>query len=136
MELTPGVLIIAAVVVIAATLILGRLWRRSEGGLSTPSPAPTPVTPPKNDLPQTRLDREGQALVKWLLDRAGQETGVPLAKDPLAVQRIAEAALSAVDQLREKDSASINLPFLTADASGPKHFNIEITRSKLKEVGR
>ena len=136
MELTPGVLIIAAAVAIAATLILGRLWRRSEGELSTPSPAPMPVTPAKSGLPQTRLDREGQALVNWLLERALQETGVPIANDPLALQRLAEAAQSALEQLQGQESASINLPFLTADASGPKHFNIEITRSKLKEVSR
>jgi len=78
--------------------------------------------------------REAQALTAWLLRTAGEQTGVDLSNDPLAKQRIAERAQSAIEELRSSNSCEIHLPFLTADQNGPKNFSTSLTRSKLDEI--
>jgi molecular chaperone DnaK len=81
-------------------------------------------------------DREAQALVNWLLTQAFEQTGVKIADDPMARQRIVEAAQKALKELRGQDAVTISLPFLTADSNGPKHFEIRVTRDTLKELAR
>jgi hypothetical protein len=89
-------------------------------------PAPAPRS--------SSMTREAQALTEWLLKRAGEQTGADLSKDPMAGKRIAERAASAIEELHSSESCEINLPFLTADASGPKHFLITLNRSQLDEL--
>ena len=131
MELTSGVLITFAVVVVVS-LVLGRVLRRREPVV--PAPAPAPVTPSRSNPFGSRQDRESQSLVDWLLSRAFEQTGVRVADDPLARQRIVQAAQTALTELRTQDSATISLPFLTATADGPKHFEVRVTRNTLKEL--
>lgn len=69
------------------------------------------------------------ALVNWLLDRATEQTGVALADDALARDRIAQAAVKAMEDLRAYGTATISLPFLVADAQGPKHFDVEFKQN-------
>jgi molecular chaperone DnaK len=75
-----------------------------------------------------------QAVIDWLVDEFRKEQGVDLAKDPMALQRLKEAAEKAKCELSSSQQTDINLPFITADASGPKHLNITLSRSKLEQL--
>ena len=75
-----------------------------------------------------------ERLAAWLLKGAGDQTGVDLSNDPLAKTRIAERAASALEELRSSDSCEINLPFLTADATGPKNFSTTLTKDQLERI--
>jgi hypothetical protein len=74
------------------------------------------------------------ALADLLLTMASRDTGVDLSSDPIAKQRLAERAASAIEELRSSDSCEINLPFIAADAKGPKHFSTSLTRAQLGEL--
>ncbi len=73
-------------------------------------------------------------ILKYLIDEFKSQTGIDLSNDKLALQRLKEAAEKAKIELSSKTSADINLPFLTADATGPKHFNTTLTRAKLESL--
>lgn len=73
-------------------------------------------------------------VLKYLIDEFKSQTGIDLSNDKLALQRLKEAAEKAKIELSSKTSADINLPFLTADATGPKHFNTTLTRAKLESL--
>ena len=70
----------------------------------------------------------------WLADEFQKEQGVDLRKDPQALQRLYEAAEKAKVELSQTTSTTINLPFITADASGPKHLNVTLSRSKFDQL--
>ena len=73
-------------------------------------------------------------ILKYLIEEFKSQTGIDLSNDKLALQRLKEAAEKAKIELSSKMSTDINLPFLTADASGPKHFNTTLTRAKLESL--
>ena len=73
-------------------------------------------------------------ILNFLIDEFKKETSVDLTKDPLALQRLKEAAEKAKKELSTTQQTDINLPYITADASGPKHMNIKLTRSKLESL--
>ena len=73
-------------------------------------------------------------ILKYLIDEFKAQTGIDLSNDKLALQRLKEAAEKAKIELSSKTSADINLPFLTADATGPKHFNTTLSRAKLESL--
>jgi molecular chaperone DnaK len=73
-------------------------------------------------------------ILNFIADEFKKEQGVDLRKDPLALQRIKEAAEKAKIELSSATETDINLPYVTADASGPKHLNIKITRAKLEQL--
>jgi molecular chaperone DnaK len=75
-----------------------------------------------------------QKIIEWLVSEFKKESGVDLQKDKMALQRLKEAAEKAKHELSSTSSTDINLPFITADASGPKHLNITLTRSKLESL--
>ena len=75
-----------------------------------------------------------QRIINFLVDEFKKEQGVNLAKDPMALQRLKEAAEKAKIELSSSEQTDINLPYVTADASGPKHLNIKITRAKLESL--
>jgi len=75
-----------------------------------------------------------QRIMDFLVDEFRKEQGVDLTKDVLALQRLKEAAEKAKIELSSSASTSVNLPYITADASGPKHMNITISRSKLESL--
>merc|ERR1719326_1248039 len=74
------------------------------------------------------------AVVKYLVDEFKRSQGIDLTADKLAVQRLREAAETAKIELSSKVQTDINLPFITADQTGPKHLNIQLTRSKLEQL--
>jgi len=73
-------------------------------------------------------------LMDYLVEEFKKDQGVNLKNDPLALQRLKEAAEKAKIELSTLDQTEVNLPYITADASGPKHLNIKITRSKLEAL--
>ncbi|MDR1438195.1 MAG: molecular chaperone DnaK [Puniceicoccales bacterium] len=75
-----------------------------------------------------------EALIKWLADGFQQENGIDLRKDPMALQRLKEESEKAKIALSSAQETDINLPFITADASGPKHLNRKLTRSELERI--
>jgi molecular chaperone DnaK len=73
-------------------------------------------------------------IINFLGDEFLKESGVDVRKDPLAMQRLKEAAEKAKIELSSTQQTDINLPYITADASGPKHLNIKLTRAKLESL--
>ncbi|UQZ90484.1 molecular chaperone DnaK [Deltaproteobacteria bacterium Smac51] len=73
-------------------------------------------------------------IIDWLADEFKKESGIDLRGDKMALQRLKEAAERAKMELSTAMESDINLPFITADASGPKHLNIKLTRSKLEAL--
>jgi molecular chaperone DnaK len=75
-----------------------------------------------------------QKIMDWLADEFRRDQGIDLRKDKMAMQRLKEAAEKAKIELSTVQATDVNLPFITADASGPKHLNINLTRSKLEQL--
>ncbi len=75
-----------------------------------------------------------QRIIHWILDEFKKQEGIDLSKDPLALQRIKEAAEKAKIELSTSQETEINQPFITSDAAGPKHLLIKMTRAKLEEL--
>ncbi len=75
-----------------------------------------------------------QRIIDWLADEFKKETSIDLRKDKMALQRLKEAAEKAKIELSSSTSTDINLPFITADASGPKHLNLQLSRAKLESL--
>lgn len=73
-------------------------------------------------------------LIDYLVDEFKKETGMNLKGDPLAMQRLKEAAEKAKIELSSSQQTDVNLPYITADASGPKHLNVKISRAKLEAL--
>jgi hypothetical protein len=124
--------LVLAVVVVA--YVLGRyIRRRSEN-------TPVAASLARLATPQPRLeqvaDPETRAVVGWLLSQAFEQTGLHVADDPLAYGRIVNAAQKAVEELKTQDATTIALPFLTADAHGPKHLECRLTREVIQELIR
>ena len=79
-------------------------------------------------------DNWDEAIIGWLVDNFKKENGVDLRKDPMALQRLKEEAEKAKIALSSTLSVDINLPFITADASGPKHLNVQLSRAKMEQI--
>lgn len=75
-----------------------------------------------------------QAIINWLVEEYKKDQGVDISKDKMAIQRLKEAAEKAKCELSTVQQTEINLPFITADATGPKHMNITLTRAKLEQL--
>ncbi len=75
-----------------------------------------------------------QRIMEWLCDEFKRDQGIDLRQDRMAMQRLKEAAEKAKTELSTVQQTDINLPFITADASGPKHMNITLTRAKLEQL--
>lgn len=75
-----------------------------------------------------------QMVINWLVAEFKKDNGIDLSKDTMALQRLKEAAEKAKCELSSSQQTEINLPFITADSSGPKHLNMTLTRSKLEQL--
>src|ERR1700738_5664841 len=75
-----------------------------------------------------------QRIIDYIIGEFKKEQGVDLAKDVLALQRLKEAAEKAKIELSSSQQTEINLPYITADAAGPKHLNMKLTRAKLESL--
>ena len=81
-------------------------------------------------------DNYDQRLIDYIADQFRRETGIDLRKDPMALQRLKEAAEKAKIELSTMLETTVNLPFITADAGGPKHLQMNITRAKFEDLTR
>ena len=79
-------------------------------------------------------DNWDDAIIGWLVESFKKENGIDLRKDPMALQRLKEEAEKAKIALSSATTYDINLPFITADASGPKHLNVQLTRAKMEQI--
>ncbi len=79
-------------------------------------------------------DNVDQRIIDWLLEEFKKDQGIDLGNDPMAIQRLKEAAEKAKIELSSALETDVNLPFITADAAGPKHLNLRLTRSKLEQL--
>lgn len=79
-------------------------------------------------------DNWDQKIIHWLIAEFKSEQGIDLSGDPMAMQRLKEEAEKAKMSLSSSQSTEINLPFITADASGPKHLNVTLSRAKLEQI--
>jgi molecular chaperone DnaK len=75
-----------------------------------------------------------QKIIEWITSEFRKQSGIDVSNDRMALQRLKEAAENAKKELSQKTDASINIPFLTADQSGPKHLNLTLTRSKFDQL--
>lgn len=75
-----------------------------------------------------------QKIINWLAEEFKKESGIDVRTDALALQRLDEAAEKAKIELSTALDTEVNIPFITSDASGPKHFLIKMTRAKLEEL--
>jgi molecular chaperone DnaK len=73
-------------------------------------------------------------IIDWLVDEFKKSDGIDLSKDPMAIQRLKEAAEKAKIELSSTSETSINLPFITADQNGPKHLNLNLSRAKYEQL--
>jgi hypothetical protein len=124
MQLTPEVVVLVVVVAVA-TFVLFRWGRRHEA----PALTDAPRIPARSTPMVARADRDTQRLVDWLIDRAVEQTGISVGDDALVRDRLGQAAAKAMEELAVNGSAAISLPFLTADARGPRHFAVEFKRN-------
>ncbi len=77
-----------------------------------------------------------QRVIDWLADKFKSDNGIDLRQDPMALQRLKEAAENAKKELSSAQQAQINLPFITADATGPKHLDYTLTRAEFERITR
>jgi len=75
-----------------------------------------------------------QRIIEWIVEEFTRETGIDLSHDRMALQRLKEAAEKAKIELSSTQTTTINLPFITADQSGPKHLNYTLTRARLEQL--
>jgi molecular chaperone DnaK len=75
-----------------------------------------------------------QRVIEWIVGEFKKDQGIDLGKDRMAIQRLKEAAEKAKVELSQLNETEINLPFITADASGPKHMQLKLTRAKLEQL--
>jgi len=75
-----------------------------------------------------------QKVIDWIADEFNKSDGIDLRKDAMALQRLKEAAETAKKELSSSKQTDINLPFVTADASGPKHLNLTLSRAKFEDL--
>ena len=79
-------------------------------------------------------DNIDQRLIDWVVDEFQKDQGIDLSRDKMALQRLKEAAEKAKTELSTTQETDINLPFITADASGPKHLNLKLTRARFERL--
>ncbi len=77
-----------------------------------------------------------QKVIDWLADKFQKDNGIDLRQDPMALQRLKEAAENAKKELSSAQQAQVNLPFITADATGPKHLDYTLTRAEFERITR
>ena len=98
--------------------------------------AAPPALSVRSAKPADLHDVKSTPLYRWLCEQACAQTGMDLRNDPMALTRIAEAAKKAQAEIDAAGSAEISLPYICADASGPKHLELRITREQASALKR
>jgi hypothetical protein len=139
------IVVVVVLVVVVGAYMLGTYLRRRQDDLppeapprpartSTPTVSSTSTSARKPVMIVPPGNHEVRVVVNWLLTQAFEQTGIRVADDKLAYDRIVSAAQRAVDDLKREPAVDISLPFLTADASGPKHLESRLTREMIAEL--
>jgi Tfp pilus assembly protein FimT len=128
-------IIIVLVIAILAIVALPRLGRSKQQDPIEPAathatPAANPATAEAPAL-ATAAQIDAQPLSRWLCDQACAQTGIDLRQDRMALTRISEAAAKMRAEIDKAGKAEISLPYIAADARGPKHFSLKITREQV-----
>jgi molecular chaperone DnaK len=110
----------------AAAPLIFPSWKSATGSLKSNPPTGTPTW-------AVRISTCG--IIDFLADEFKKDQGIDLRSDKMALQRLKEAAEKAKMELSSSMETEVNLPFITADASGPKHLNVKLTRAKLEVPG-
>jgi hypothetical protein len=119
--------------VLVAIVALPKMFRgRDDADLLNLSAQPP--APPRSPKLATVLDIDSSPLARWLCDEACKQTGIDLRGDPLALTRIHEAAKKAQTDIDASGVAKVSLPYLSADTSGPKHFELRFTREQVSAL--
>ena len=131
-------LIFILILAVAFAYFLGAFQRRQAEGpqSSRERPARRLARPKQRPKVKAKDEDATDELVHWLLSQAFEQTGVRVAEDEVAFGRIVDAANKTRERLQTDESATISLPFLTADKDGPKHFEVEVTRALMEELAR
>lgn len=133
-------ILIVLAIAILAIVALPRLWRGSKNetneSLGPPRVKHEPAQSKSHSAPALASAKEIDAnpFTRWLCDQACSQTGMNLRNDPLALTRLAEAAARARVEIGNSGETEISLPYIAADASGPKHFALTITREQLARI--
>jgi len=135
MQWTVIIVIASIVAVVVIAYALGVYMRQRQGDLPDIVRA-SPAAGGKAAAGKNLNDREVRIVVNWLLSQAFEQTGVKVADDKVAFQRIVEAADKAVRELKTQPVVTISLPYLTADVSGPKHLEARLTREMIVELAK
>jgi hypothetical protein len=128
------VVVVVLVVVVGAYALGTYLRRKQDDHPAEALPLPRRPAARKPGPPGDPAEHEVRVVVNWLLVQAFEQTGIRVADDRLAYDRIVSAAQKAVEELKKQAAAEISLPFLTADASGPKHLEARLTREMIAEL--
>ena len=125
-------IILLLIIVILAIVAVPRFFQRKNDpdDLAPPLPASAaPAAKPPRIATASEIDTK--PFTRWLCDQASKQTGIDLRNDPLALTRLTEAAAKAQSELENAAKTEINLPYISADARGPQHFKITVTREQL-----
>jgi hypothetical protein len=121
-------------IALLAIVVLPTLLRKKTGDNNV-APLPDGMhahTPAPRDAKMTTLEEiQSQWFARWLCEQAQAQTGLDLTNDPMALARIGEAAKKAQTEIDAGGEADISLPYIAADAAGPKHFSLKVTREQL-----
>lgn len=128
-------IIILAIVVLSIVALLQFFRRKPK--------ADDPVQPmsfgetaaPATPKLASAADIDAKSFTRWLCDQACAQTGIDLRQDAMALTRLAEAAAKAQNEFATSDKVEISLPYLSADASGPKHFKLTVDRHDVNRLG-
>lgn len=124
-------------IALLAIVVLPTLLRKKTGDNNVaPLPDGMHANPPApRDAKMTTLEEiQSQWFARWLCEQAHAQTGLDLTHDPMALARIGEAAKRAQTEIDAGGQAEISLPYIAADAAGPKHFSLKVTREQLASV--
>ncbi len=136
-----GLAVVGAIVAVIVVIAVSRRedfvnpfgGRKPESLMSQEVVYATPKEAPSVRGVDPVADQE-TAWVDWLVAQASAQTGVKLEGDPMVRERMINAVRNALVELKEQDTTTINLPFLTADPTGPKHFEIKFTRQMRDQI--
>jgi len=127
--------IIVLVIAILAIAALPRLWRGKQQDKTDFVPdspgAASSVQTQRSPKLATAAEIDAHPFSHWLCDQACVQTGVDLRRDPLALTRLAEAGAKARKEIDSAGETEISLPYIAADARGPKHFMLKVTREQV-----
>jgi hypothetical protein len=130
---TTLIVLILGIALLAIVALPSLLKKKSDAAVPPARADTKPATPasPTDFKPATADDIDRIPLARWLCEQVCAQTGIDVKRDPMALTRIMEAANKARADLDANDSTEISLPYIAADAKGPRHFQIVVTRDKV-----